>query len=212
MPSNRLLAALAVVFLAALAWSVVRPHDYLTWALEASPAIAAFVLLAATYRRFPLTPLAYVLVTIHAVILVVGAHYTYARVPAGDWLREALNLSRNHYDRLGHFVQGFVPAIVAREVLVRASPLRGSKWLPVLVVCVCLAISALYELVEWAVAVVGGASAEAFLATQGDEWDTQKDMAMALLGALAALVLLSRLHDRQLEGLRAEGSRPNADH
>lgn len=192
---------LLTVFIAVLAWSAVRPFDRFTWFLEVVPAVAGAVILAATYRRFRFTTLVYVLILIHAIILCVGGHYTYARVPLGDWVRDALNLDRNHYDRLGHFVQGFVPAMVAREVLVRASPLKPGRWLFFLVVCFCLALSASYELIEWAVAAMTGTAAEEFLGTQGDVWDTQKDMGLALVGALAALVGLSRIHDRAMTGL-----------
>jgi len=190
-----LLLGVAVVFV----WSSLDPHDRYTWVLEVFPAILALPVLLLTRRRFPLTPLVYVLIAIHAVILMVGGHYTYAQVPLGNWARDAFHLARNHYDRVGHFAQGFVPAMVAREVLLRTSPLRKGLWLFFLVTCVCLAISASYELVEWLVAVAGREAAEAFLGTQGDSWDTQKDMASALMGALAAQLVLSRLHDRQLQ-------------
>jgi putative membrane protein len=187
---------------AALALSAVHPHDYFTWFLEVAPIFIGAVILVATYRRFPLTPLAYRLLTVHALILMVGGHYTYAEVPVGFWVRDALGLARNHYDRLGHFAQGFVPAIVAREVLLRRSPLRPGKWLFFLVCCVCLAISACYEFVEWWTAVTTGDSSTAFLGTQGDPWDTQWDMFLALVGALTAQLTLGRVHDRQLDRLR----------
>ena len=181
-----------------------------TWVLEVFPIFLAVPLLVATAKRFPLTPLAYRLLFVHALILMIGGHYTYAKVPLGFWVRDALHLGRNHYDRLGHFAQGFVPAIVAREVLLRRSPLQRGKWLFFLVTCVCLAISASYELIEWLAAILGGSSADAFLGTQGDVWDTQWDMFMALVGALTALVLLSRAHDLQLRridpGLLAKGA------
>jgi putative membrane protein len=193
---------LLTVFIAVLAWSAVRPFDRFTWFLEVVPAVAGAVILAATYRRFRFTTLVYVLILIHAIILCVGGHYTYARVPLGDWVRDALNLDRNHYDRLGHFVQGFVPAMIAREVLVRASPLKPGRWLFFLVVCFCLALSASYELIEWAVAAMTGTAAEEFLGTQGDVWDTQKDMGLALVGALAALLALSKIHDRAIARLK----------
>ena len=182
-----------------------------TWILEVFPIFLAVPLLLATARRFPLTPLAYRLIFVHALILMVGGHYTYAKVPLGFWLQDALHLARNHYDRIGHFAQGFVPAIVAREVLLRRSPLRPGKWLFFLVTCVCLAVSACSEFVEWAAARLGGSSADAFLGTQGDVWDTQWDMFMALLGALAAQLLLARLHDRQLERLAHASSRPQPE-
>ncbi|HJR05625.1 MAG TPA: DUF2238 domain-containing protein [Methylomirabilota bacterium] len=187
---------------ALLVLSGIAPHDRATWWLEIAPILIAAPILAATARRFPLTPLAYRLIFVHALVLMVGGHYTYAEVPAGFWLEHALGLARNPYDRLGHFAQGFVPAIVVREVLIRRSPLPPGKWLTFLVLCVCLAISALYEFVEWWAALIGGAAADAFLGTQGDQWDTQWDMLMALVGAASALLLLSRVHDRQIAELK----------
>ena len=187
------------VFFAVLAWSAWDPHDYPTWWLEVSPALVALVLLAATRRKFPLTPLAYWLILGHAVILMIGGHYTYAEVPVGDWLRDLAGGSRNNYDKLGHLAQGFVPAIVVREVLVRFQVISRRGWLGFLVVCVCLAISAFYELLEWWVALFSEEAAEAFLGTQGYVWDTQSDMFLAMLGAILALALLSRAHDRQLQ-------------
>ncbi len=172
--------------------------------LEAGPAVIAVAVLAITYRRFPLTPLLYWLILVHSVILMVGAHYTYAEVPAFDWLQEQWGLSRNYYDKVGHFAQGFVPAIAAREVLIRLSPLVPGRWLAFVVVSICLAISAAYELLEWMVALISESGAEAFLGTQGDEWDTQSDMAMALLGACLALVSCGAVHDRQLREVAAE--------
>jgi len=196
--------ALLVVGAIALAISGGAPHDRLTWLLEVAPILIAVPVLIATARRFPLTPLAYRLIFVHALILMVGGHYTYAEVPLGDWVADALGLARNPYDRLGHLAQGFVPAVVVREILIRRSPLRRGKWLAFLVACVCLAISAAYELVEWWSALLGGERADAFLGTQGDQWDTQWDMFMALVGAVAALAVLGRLHDRQLERLEAD--------
>jgi len=184
--------------LVVLAWSGWHPKDRFTWFLEVAPVLAGLPLLVLTFRRFPLTSLAYALLAMHAVILMVGGHYTYAEMPLFNGLRDALELSRNHYDRVGHVAQGFVPAIVAREILLRRSPLRPGKWLFFLVSCVCLAISACYEFVEWWVALASGDEAVAFLATQGDVWDTQWDMFLALCGALAAQLLLARWHDRQL--------------
>jgi putative membrane protein len=196
--ARRLPLVLLTAFLVALLWSAVRPWNYAIWALEVFPALLACVVLVATYRRFPLTRLLYTLIFLHALILVVGGHYSYARVPAGDWLRDAFTLSRNHFDRLGHFAQGFVPAMVAREILLRRRVVRGRWWLFFLVTCVALAISAAYELLEWGVAVWSESSAEDFLATQGDPWDTQKDMALAAVGAVLAQLALGRWHDRQL--------------
>ena len=198
-PPDRLLVVLLLITLAVLVWSGISPHDRFTWLLETLPVIGGVPLLVILYARgVRLTPLVYVLIAIHAVILMVGGKYTYAEVPAFNWLRDALHLSRNHYDRVGHFAQGFVPAMIAREVLLRTSPLRPGKWLFFLAVCVCGALSSTYELIEWLVAVASGSASDAFLGTQGDVWDTQKDMALAFVGAVAAQVLLSRLHDRQL--------------
>jgi len=191
------------IFLAVLGWSAWHPHDYPTWWLEVFPALVALVLLAATRRRFPLTPLAYCLILVHAVILMVGGHYTYAEVPVGDWVRDLIGGDRNNYDKLGHLAQGFVPAIVAREVLIRNRVITRRGWLGLIVVCICLAISAFYELLEWWVALFSEQAAEAFLGTQGYEWDTQSDMAWALAGAVLALLLLSRWHDRQLSHVGA---------
>lgn len=191
------------VFAGVLAWSAVDPHDRFTWWLEVAPALAALLVLAATHQRFPLTELAYWLILGHCVILMVGGHYTYAEVPAGDWLRDLVGGDRNNYDKLGHFAQGFVPAIIARELLVRFRVVNGRWWLAFLVACVCLAISAFYELIEWWAALLSGSAAESFLGTQGYPWDTQSDMLWALSGAVAALALLSAPHDRQLRGLRA---------
>jgi putative membrane protein len=174
-----------------------------TWILEVFPIFIVVPLLLATSRRFPLTPLAYRLIFVHALILMLGGHYTYAKVPLGFWVQDALDLARNHYDRLGHVMQGFVPALVAREILLRTSPLRPGRWLFTLSAAVALAISAVYELVEWLAAVLLGQGADAFLGTQGDPWDTQWDMFMALCGALLALALLSRLQDRQLARMGA---------
>jgi putative membrane protein len=193
--------ALLIVGAVLLVVSGIGPHDRVTWVLEVAPILIAVPILLLTARRFPLTPLAYRLIFVHALILMLGGHYTYAEVPAGFWMKRMLGLARNPYDRLGHIAQGFVPAIVVREVLIRRSPLRPGKWLTFLVLCVCLAISALYELVEWWAAVIGGEGADAFLGTQGDQWDTQWDMFLALLGAASALLLLSRVHDRQIARL-----------
>jgi len=197
------LAGLALVTAAIFAWSVIGPRDRFTWYLEAMPVIIAAPLLVWTWRRFPLTGLAYTLICVHAAILLVGAHYTYAEVPLFNWLRDSLDLARNHYDRIGHIAQGFIPAILAREILLRRSPLGPGKWLFFLVTCVVLAISAFYELIEWWVAVGSGSEATAFLATQGDVWDSQWDMFLALCGCLCSQVLLGGVHDRQLQALGA---------
>ena len=189
------------VFLLVLAWSAIQPFDRFIWWLEVSPALIAVGVLLMTRRRFPLTPLAYSLILLHCIILLVGGHYTYAEVPLFDWLAEVFNWSRNNYDKVGHVAQGFVPAIVAREILLRNEVVVGRYWLWFIVISICLAISALYELVEWWVALLTGTAADAFLSLQGYEWDTQADMAWALFGAVAALALLGRWHDRQLRSL-----------
>ena len=166
--------------------------------MEVAPALLAILVLALSYSRFRLTPLAYWLILLHSVILMIGGHYTYAEVPAFNWLRDYFDLARNNYDKVGHFAQGFIPAIIAREILLRRQVVNGRRWLNVLIVCICLAISACYELIEWWVALLSGEAADAFLGTQGDIWDTQSDMALALLGAILALLLLTGTHDRQL--------------
>ena len=194
---------LVVLTLLALIASGIGPFDRLTWVLETAPVMLGVPLLIATHRRYPLTPLVYRLLFIHGLILMLGGAYTYARVPLGFWVQDAFDLARNHYDRLGHLAQGFIPAMLTREILLRATPLRPDGWLFLLTTCVVLAFSACYELFEWWSALVMGADAEAFLATQGDVWDTQWDMFMALLGALLAQTLLSRLHDRQLTRLQS---------
>lgn len=200
-----------IIFLTVLAWSAIQPKDYLTWFLEVLPALVGLVLLVATRRSFPLTGLTYLLILVHSIILMVGGHYTYAEVPLFDWIRDWFNLGRNNFDKLGHFAQGFVPAIIAREILLRNAVVAGRGWLAFLVVCVCLAISACYEVLEWWVAVLSEEAAEAFLGTQGYLWDTQADMMYALIGAIAALVLLSRMHDRQIARLEAgSGTRGTA--
>jgi putative membrane protein len=192
--------------LVVLAWSAWQPYDRLTWWLEVLPALAALVILLLTYRRFQFTTLTYTLIALHMCVLFVGGHYTYARVPLFDWLRPIFGWHRNHYDRLGHIMQGFVPAIVTRELFVRLHILKRKSWQPFLVMCVCLAISAFYELIEWWTALLSGDAAISFLATQGDPWDTQEDMLCALLSAIAAIVLLSRMHDRAITRLTASTS------
>ncbi|MGZ8851279.1 MAG: DUF2238 domain-containing protein [Thermoanaerobaculia bacterium] len=200
----RIGVALLLIFCVVLAWSAIRPHDYFTWLLEVFPALIGIVILLATHKRVPLTPLLYTLLCVHAIILMVGGHYTYAEVPAGFWVAKALGVARNDYDRLGHFAQGFVPAIAAREILIRLDVVRKrGGWLFYIVVSICLAISAAYELLEWTVAVFSGAQSDAFLGTQGDVWDTQKDMAMALVGSIVAQLTLARWHDRQIEKVTA---------
>jgi putative membrane protein len=190
--------ALLLIGAVLLVWTGIHPSDRTTWILEVFPIFIAVPLLIATARRFPLTPLAYRLIVVHALILMLGGHYTYAQVPLGFWMERVFGFTRNHYDRIGHFAQGFVPAIIAREILIRRSPLVPGKWLFFIVLCVCLAISACYEFIEWWSAVIGGSAADAFLGTQGDPFDTQADMLMALVGAFSAQLLLARMHDRQI--------------
>lgn len=192
-----LILSLVAIFI----WSVIRPHDYFTWLLEVAPVIIGTVFLLATFRRFTFTQLLYVLLWLHAIVLIVGGHYTYALNPLFEWIKTTFDLGRNYYDRLGHFFQGFVPAILAREVLLRFSPLQKGKWLNFIVVCICLAVSALYELIEWWVAAATGEAAESFLGTQGDVWDSQWDMFMCLVGALSAVVFFRKIHDLYLEKL-----------
>ncbi|MGZ8935080.1 MAG: DUF2238 domain-containing protein [Methylobacter sp.] len=192
------------VFFLVLLWSVINPRDYVTWILETAPALIAFIVLITTRRQFPLTSLAYILILIHSIILMIGAHYTYAEVPLFNWLKEAFNLERNNYDKIGHFAQGFVPAIIAREIILRNQVLKKINWLNFFIICICLAISAFYELIEWSVALLSEEAAEAFLGTQGYIWDTQADMAYALFGAIAAIVTLSQLHNRQISKLNAK--------
>jgi putative membrane protein len=196
-----LLGALAIC----LALSAVGAHDRFTWLLEVAPIFLGVPVLVATYRRFPLTPLAYRLIFVHALILMVGGHWTYAEVPLGYWMKDLFGFARNHYDRIGHFAQGFVPAILAREILLRKTPLRSGGWIFFLVTCVCLAISACYEFIEWGTAVVTGSKADAFLGTQGDPWDTQWDMLWALIGGL--LFPAARLARPQGRARRQQGSR-----
>jgi len=196
-----------IIFFATLVWSGIEPKDSPTWVLEVLPAVVGFAVLVATRRRFPLTSLAYLLILAHCIVLMVGGHYTYAEVPLFDWIRDGFGLERNNYDKLGHFMQGFVPAIVAREILVRNAIIAGKGWMSFIIVCICLAISAFYELIEWWVAILSDEAAEAFLGTQGYVWDTQSDMMYALVGAIAALVLLSKLHDKQLSRYVERGMR-----
>ncbi|NBC45373.1 DUF2238 domain-containing protein [Corallococcus exiguus] len=190
------IACLAIV-IAVFAWSAIAPYERSTWWMEVAPALIALPLLFATYKKFPLTTLLYVLIAVHMVILMVGGHYTYARVPGFEWLGEG----RNNYDKIGHFAQGFIPAMIMRELLIRTSDLKPGKWMAVVIVFSCLGISAVYELIEWGAAVMLGQGADEFLGTQGDVWDTQKDMGMAGIGACAALLLLSRPHDKALSRL-----------
>jgi putative membrane protein len=186
------------VYSLVLIWSGIYPRDQFTWFLEVAPALVGALVLLVTRRSFPLTPLTYLLILVHCIILMVGGHYTYAEVPLFTWIKDALDMARNNYDKVGHFAQGFVPAIITRELLIRKKVVNGAGWRNFLTVCFCLALSALYELIEWWVAVISGTGAEAFLGTQGYIWDTQSDMALALVGAILALFFLHSLHDRQL--------------
>lgn len=195
------LALWSVVLITLLGLSAWHPLELDTWAMEVAPIFVALPLLWLSWRRFPLTPLLYGLIFVHALILMLGGHYTYAKVPLGFWMQDWFGLARNPYDGVGHFAQGFVPAMVARELLLRQTALRPGKWLFVIVVLACGGISALYELIEWGAAVAMGAGADAFLGTQGDPWDTQKDMALAFVGAVVAQPLLARWHDAQLARL-----------
>jgi putative membrane protein len=197
-PWPRDLVWITAIVIPALALSGVEPHDRLTWYLEIFPVAIALPVLYLTARRFPLTPLLYWLIGFHCLVLILGSHYTYARVPLGFWVQDLFDFSRNHYDRFGHIMQGFVPAIAVREILKRLSPLKGGGWLGFLTVMTCLAISAMYEFLEWWIAVAAGIAADSFLATQGDVWDTQWDMFLALCGATVAVLTLSRTHDRAL--------------
>ncbi|WP_154224258.1 DUF2238 domain-containing protein [Marinicella rhabdoformis] len=191
-----------LVFAPVLVWSGINPKDYFTWFLEVLPAVIGAVILVSTRKSFPLTPLLYVLILIHMVILMVGGHYTYAEVPLFDWIRDWMGSERNNYDKVGHLAQGFIPAIIAREVLIRHQVVNSAKWLVVIIISICLAFSAFYELIEWFVAIASGQSAEAFLGTQGYIWDTQSDMGYALLGSILALMTLSRWHDKQLDSVK----------
>jgi putative membrane protein len=187
-----------------LLWSAVSPKDYFIWLLEVFPVLIALPVLIASYSRFPMSRLTYLLILCHAIILMVGGHYTYSEVPLFDWARDTLGFERNHYDRIGHIAQGFFPAIVSREILLRLSPLQPGKWLFFIICCIALAISAFYEMIEWWVVVSTGSQAEAFLAQQGDIWDTQWDMFLALCGVIASQLVLARLHDRSMARLSSE--------
>lgn len=205
MATTKELLILLAILAAITIWSWIEPYDRLTWWMESLPVFIGLVVLQATRSRFPLTRLVYYLLFCHAVLLLVGGHYTYSRVPMGFWLQEAFEFSRNPYDRLGHIAQGFVPALVAREVFLRNKVLKRGGWLFFLVVCFCLAFSAFYELVEWWAAVIGGDGSMEFLGVQGDVWDAQWDMLFALLGAIAALILMSGIQDRQISRVEKAG-------
>jgi len=190
---------LLAMFMVVLTWSAISPFDYFIWWLEVFPALIGLLLIISTYRRFTFTTFAYTAILMHCIILMVGGHYSYAEMPLFDWLQQQFDLARNYYDRVGHLAQGFFPAIVAREILLRLSPLEPGKWLFFIITCICLAISAFYEFIEWWVAIATGTAADAFLATQGDVWDTQWDMFLALIGSVIAQLMFGRLHDRLLK-------------
>jgi len=199
-PDKREIALWLGIYTLVLLWSAIAPKDRFIWFLEVAPALIGLVILAATYRAFPFTRLTYWLILIHCIILMVGGHYTYAEVPLFDWIRETFGQQRNNYDKVGHLAQGFIPAAIARELLLRLEVIRGKAWLNFLVVCFVLALSAFYEMIEWWVAVASGDEAVEFLATQGYVWDTQSDMFMALIGGVAALIFIVPWQDRQLSG------------
>lgn len=201
-PRTTTLIVTSLILIALLALSGLNPHDRATWFLEVLPVMIALLVLWATYDRFPLTNLLYALIFAHALVLMLGGAYTYAQVPLGFQLQDFFGLSRNPYDKIGHFFQGFVPAMVAREILLRGAFVRGGKMLAFIIVCIVLAISATYELIEWWVALAIGQGADQFLGTQGDPWDTQSDMFLALIGAVMALLFLTRVHDRQMRQLK----------
>ncbi|HTE01273.1 MAG TPA: DUF2238 domain-containing protein [Mucilaginibacter sp.] len=192
-------ALLIFLFFAGLIVSAIKPHDYFTWILEVFPGILGFIVLLVTYKRFQFTYLTYCMILVHCYILFIGGHYTYALVPAFDWVRDVLHQTRNNYDKVGHFAQGFVPAMIIRELFVRSQVIQRKAWLPVLVVCVCTTISVLYELLEWLVSVSSGSVGDSFLGTQGDIWDTQSDMLFAMIGATCMVLFLSKLQDRQIQ-------------
>jgi len=210
MPRERILIFLLILIIGLLAATAVSPYDRATWLMEVAPVLIALPVLLLTYKRFPLTSLLYFLIFLHAVILITGGSYTYARVPFGFWLQDLLSLSRNPYDRVGHFFQGFVPALVAREILIRNGYVTRKRMAAVLSICVAMAVSACYELIEWAAALVLGQAADDFLGTQGDPWDTQWDMFMCLVGSVLAMTFLSREQDRQIR--RLEGQDIGRDH
>lgn len=189
------------IFFIVLVWSGINPKDQFTWFLEVLPAIIGIFVLAFTYKNFRLTPLVYTLILIHCIILMVGGHYTYAEVPLFDTIKELLNQDRNNYDKIGHFAQGFIPAMIAREILIRKNVIPHHIWRNFFIVCFCLAFSAFYELIEWWVALLTGEDAQAFLGTQGYIWDTQSDMGLALLGSIIALITLSKVHDKHLKNI-----------
>ncbi len=190
---------LLFIFIIVFAWSAISPKDQFTWFLEVFPALTGLLILAFTYRKFKFTDLTYTLILVHCCILFVGGHYTYAEVPLFDWIRDSLGHTRNNYDKIGHFAQGFVPAIIIREILIRKQVIQGKGWLNFVIVSICLAISAVYEFLEWFVSLATGEAGDSFLGTQGDIWDTQSDMLIATIGAILSLALLSKMDDRQIK-------------
>ena len=205
MQRGRYLAGLFLLVVLLLAATAVRPYDRGTWLMEVAPVLIALPVLATTYQRFPLTTLLYTLISLHAIVLITGGAYTYARVPLGFWIQELFSFSRNHYDRIGHFFQGFVPALIAREIFLRNGYVTNRRIAAFLCICVAMAISAWYELIEWAAALALGQASDAFLGTQGDTWDTQWDMFMCFVGAVVAMIGLSREQDRQIAQLQKAG-------
>jgi len=193
---------LIILFFTGLIISAIHPHDYFTWILEVFPAIIGFIVLVATYKRFQFTYFTYVMILIHCYILFIGGHYTYALVPAFDWVRDTFHQTRNNYDKLGHFFQGFVPAMIVMELFTKLDVLKKKSWMPFLIVCVCGTISLLYELLEWLVSVTSGSSGDSFLGTQGDVWDTQSDMLFALIGAICMLIFVSGILNRQINKMQ----------
>ena len=191
--------ALLILFVIGFIVSGIQPHDYFTWILEVLPGIVGMVILVLTFKKFQFTYLTYVFILVHCYILFIGGHYTYAQVPLFDWVREVFNQSRNNYDKVGHFAQGFIPAMVVRELFVRLAIVKRGNWVSFLTICVCMTISACYELFEWLVAVMSGQSSEAFLGTQGDVWDTQSDMLFALTGAICMVLFISKIQDKQIQ-------------
>lgn len=194
----KIIYTLLFFLLVLFVWSAINPKEYFTWFLEVLPAILGILVLAITFKKFRFTNLVYVLIFFHCAVLIVGGHYTYAEVPLFDWIRDIFHQSRNNYDKLGHFVQGFVPAMIAREILIRKKVVLKKSWLPFIVLCIALAISALYELIEWVIAILTGEGGDSFLGTQGYIWDTQSDMLFAAVGAIVALLTLSNIHNKQL--------------
>lgn len=198
----KLIYTLLILLVLLFIWSAINPFDYFTWFLEVSPALMGIMILAITFNRFRFTNLVYILIFLHCAILIIGGHYTYAEVPLFDWIQEIFNQSRNNYDKVGHFAQGFVPAVIVREILIRKNVVRSNKWLNFIVVCIAMAISVTYEFIEWSVSLVTGDGGDAFLGTQGYIWDTQSDMLYATVGAIFALIFISKIHNSQIENIK----------